>query len=148
MEQRLTDSPIRIHPQLRKSYWIIHPAANQRLFGITRTEYLGLTTPKDKADARKLGFEQLKKRFESLIQRRHDCIHSCDRPLLKPQSIGAPATVFKVIQDVEFLVNRCDEHLIAEFLVFRSDEHLTAEIREFLTVTCMCLPATVNGVWY
>ena len=58
---------------------------------------------------------KLKERFAEIFQRRHDCIHNCDRPKLRPQDLARSGTVLKVIQDVEFLVNRCDEHINAEF---------------------------------
>jgi hypothetical protein len=37
---------------------------------------------------------------------------------LSPQSLPLGRTVFKVIQDSEFLVHRCDEHVNAEFREF------------------------------
>ena len=115
--------------------WISHPDSHQRLFGMNSTDYMLLLTPKEKDEARKKAVEQLEDRFGILFQRRHDCIHSCDRPRLKQQNLSSSGTVLKVIRDVEFLVNR-------------SDEHLTAEIREFLTVTCKCSDATAKTVWY
>ncbi len=53
-----------------------------------------------------------------IIQRRHDCIHNCDRPKMAPQPLVKGGTVIKVIEDVEFLVNRCDDHINVEFREF------------------------------
>ena len=50
-------------------------------------------------------------RFREIFQRRHDCIHNCDRPRVKPQPLTAADVVRRVLEDVEFLVCRCDEHI-------------------------------------
>lgn len=34
---------------------------------------------------------------------------------MTPQPLEKPGTVIKVIEDVEFLVNRCEEHITVEF---------------------------------
>ena len=60
-------------------------------------------------------------RFGRIIQRRHDCIHNCDRPRVAPQPLAHARVVLKVIQDVEFLVARCDEHITGEFRQFLLD---------------------------
>src|SRR5262249_6131254 len=65
--------------------------------------------------------EQLEDRFVTLFQRRHDCIHNCDRPRRKPQLLAASEIVLKVIQDVAFLVSRCDEHINTEFRQFLTE---------------------------
>jgi hypothetical protein len=97
--------------------WISHPDAKSRLFGITHRAYRALT-PADKDKARKQAMEQLKDRFGVIFQRRHDCIHNCDRPRMSPQPMDKGVTVRRVIQDVEFLVFRCNEHIDAEFRQF------------------------------
>lgn len=113
--------------------WLGHADARQRLFGTTKAKYDKLTD-KDKDQARKYAVSQLGDRFEELFQRRHDCIHNCDRPRRKPQELSASGTVLKAIQDVEFFVCRCDEHITTEF-------------REFL-LGCKCTAAIANGVGY
>ena len=113
--------------------WIQHDDARKRLFGTTKEVYAAMND-REKDEARKKAVGHLEDRFEEHFQRRHDCIHNCDRPRRKPQELSSGATVLKVIQDVEFFVNRCDEHINTEF-------------REFL-VACNCTQATVNGVWY
>jgi hypothetical protein len=97
--------------------WICHADATTRLFGIRRAAYL-LLSSHDKEQACKQVREILAARFKDLFQRRHDCIHNCDRPRVSPQPLSTPRTVFKVIEDVEFLVNRCEEHINAEFRQF------------------------------
>ena len=100
--------------------WISHADANKRLFGITTAAYQGLAG-KPKEQARENAQDRLEDRFAPLFQRRHDCIHNCDRPRRKPQPLAKSEIVLKVIQDVEFLVNRCDEHINAEFKQFLTD---------------------------
>lgn len=53
---------------------------------------------------------------------------------MSPQPLKRGGTVLKVIQDIEFLVNRCDEHINAEF-------------REFL-VGVGCGPGTIAQAGY
>ncbi len=113
--------------------WILRDDARTRLFGTTKAKYqLMNDTAKD--EARKRAAAHLEDRFAVLFQRRHDCIHNCDRPRRTPQELNSAGTVLKVIQDVEFFVNRCDEHINSEF-------------REFL-LGCNCTATTCSGVGY
>ncbi len=93
--------------------WIAHRDAKQRLFGITATAYCAVD-PAKKAKARKDALEKLEARFEGTFQRRHDCIHNCDRPKVAGQPI-TDAQVEKQIKDIEFLVALCDEVFLQEF---------------------------------
>jgi predicted secreted protein len=113
--------------------WMCRADAKIRLFGTSRTDYLA-KSPQDKHAAREVAIAQFEDRFRTIFQRRHDCIHNCDRPRMSPQPLERSGTVLKVIQDVEFLVNRCDEHINAEF-------------REFL-VGLGCSVATVTQTGY
>lgn len=97
--------------------WMSRPDAKIRLFGISQTDYLA-KSPHDKRTAREEAIDQFEERFRTIFQRRHDCIHNCDRPRVSPQPLARGSTVLKVIQDVEFLVNRCDEHINTEFRQF------------------------------
>jgi hypothetical protein len=115
----------------RLADWIVHPDATKRMFGITRSAFIALPA---KGSANENAVEQLEDRFKDIIQRRHDCIHNCDRPKVSPQPLKLGGTVLKVTQDVEFLVRRCDEHINAEF-------------REFLT-GIGCSPATIGQSGY
>ncbi|MEX0610519.1 MAG: hypothetical protein WD229_00240 [Pirellulales bacterium] len=113
--------------------WMSQPEAKIRLFGISQADYLA-KTPQDKNTAREAAIHQFEERFRTIFQRRHDCIHNCDRPRVSPQPLERGGTVLKVIQDVEFLVNRCDEHINSEF-------------REFL-VGVGCSAATIAQAGY
>lgn len=113
--------------------WISHPDAKKRLLGITGRAY-SILSESEQDKARKVARDQLEERFESIFQRRHDCIHNCDRPRMAPQSLVKGSTVLKVIQDIEFLVDRCDEHI-------------SSEIREFL-LSCGCPPGIVSQSGY
>ena len=97
--------------------WMQDSDAEKRLFGCSSVEYL-LKTPSDRQAAQKNAKLILSDRFGSIFQRRHDCIHNCDRPRLKPQPLKSPGTVNKVIDDIEFLVTKCDQHIDREFRSF------------------------------
>lgn len=97
--------------------WMSRPDARVRLFGVSRADYLAMNDP-DKHKAREDANEQFEERFRSIFQRRHDCIHNCDRPRMSPQPLDKGGTVLKVIEDVEYLVERSDEHINVEFRQF------------------------------
>jgi hypothetical protein len=97
--------------------WIVHPDARRRLFGITGARFSGLAgqaRTQALADAQ----SRLEDRFREIFQRRHDCIHNCDRPRVKPQPLATADVVGRVAEDIEFLVTRCDEHITLEFRQF------------------------------
>jgi hypothetical protein len=58
--------------------------------------------------------EHLQDHFNGIFQRRHDCIHNCDRPKVALQSVSDVA-VEKKLYDIEFLVSRCQEAFLSEF---------------------------------
>ncbi len=105
--------------------WISRPGAKIRLFGVSRVDYLAMTDA-DKNKARENANDQLEDRFRAIFQRRHDCIHNCDRPRVSPQPLDKGGTVLKVIQDVDYLVHRSDEHITAEFRQFLDGVGCTA----------------------
>jgi len=105
--------------------WLRHPDAKKRLFGVTVTAYSAML-PKDQDAARRVAKQKLESRFRDIFQRRHDCIHNCDRPRVSPQPLSTMGTVLKVIEDITFLVSRCDEHINTEFRFFLSDIGCTA----------------------
>ena len=113
--------------------WISRPDATLRLFGVKPTIYMAMADA-EKQRARDDALSQFEDRFRNIFQRRHDCIHNCDRPKMSPQPLNSGGTVLKVIQDVEYLVNRCDEHIVVEF-------------RQFL-IGCGCHPATIAQAGY
>lgn len=75
--------------------WIIHPQAKQRLFGVSATKYRA-QNPSQQGKARRLALERLDDRFERIFQRRHDCIHNCDRPRVSPQPISDTSVRLKL----------------------------------------------------
>lgn len=117
----------------RLDAWMSRTDATTRLFGVSPSDYIAKTDP-DKHAAREAAIDQFEERFRRIFQRRHDCIHNCDRPRMSPQPLERGGTVLKVIQDVEFLVNR-------------SDEHINVEFRQFL-VDAGCLAATIAQAGY
>lgn len=100
--------------------WMSHADAKTRLFGVARSDYLAMAST-DRHKARETAIGQFEERFRIIFQRRHDCIHNCDRPRMSPQPLVKGGTVLKVIQDIEFLVNRCDEHINTEFKRFLAE---------------------------
>lgn len=114
-------------------HWMSRPDAKIRLFGVSQADYLA-KNPQDQRTDRETAIVQFNERFRTIFQRRHDCIHNCDRPRMSPQPLESGGTVLKVIQDVEFLVHRCDEHINSEF-------------REFL-VGVGCSAATIAQAGY
>jgi hypothetical protein len=107
--------------------WILHPRAKSRLFGITPTKYRKVAPPQ-KADARRLAWETFDAHFADLFQRRHDCIHNCDRPKIAVQRIADP-TVRKTLEDIDFLVSRCHDAFRTEFPVYLTGLGFTAAVR-------------------
>ncbi len=97
--------------------WIVHPLAHRSLFGITASRFnslpVNLRGPAV-VDAQTF----MEDRFREIFQRRHDCIHNCDRPCVKPQQLAVPNVLGRVIADVTFLVSRCDEQINQEFRQF------------------------------
>jgi hypothetical protein len=97
--------------------WIAHPNATRRLFGITGAAFAPLAGH-DRDQALRRAREQFEDRFETIIRRRHDCIHNCDRPRMAPQPLSSTRAVRRVTDDVEFLIRRFDEHCNVEFREF------------------------------
>ena len=93
--------------------WILSPNSRQRLFGITSGAYNGLTND-GKSKARKRAIEKIEERMTMIFQRRHDCIHNCDRPRTALTGINV-TTVEKVIEDIQFLVTQSCDAIRAEF---------------------------------
>lgn len=97
--------------------WISRPDSRIRLFGVSRVAYLAMNDG-ERHRAREVAIDQFEDRFRAIFQRRHDCIHNCDRPRRSPQPLDKGSTVLKVIQDIDYLVRRCDEHIQSEFREF------------------------------
>ena len=97
--------------------WILHAQAQRRLFGLTAERFRALPA-NQRGQAVGDAQLELEDRFREIFQRRHDCIHNCDRPKVKPQPLRTADVVLRVIEDVAFLVRRCDEHIRGEFRPF------------------------------
>ena len=110
--------------------WILHPKAKHRLFAVTGPVFRALVgKPKTKALAN--AKEHLSERFEGIFQRRHDCIHNCDRPKVAIQRSGIETEdkVSKIVDDIEFFVERMDETIIIEFKAYLKGLGFSALIR-------------------
>lgn len=95
--------------------WIVHRDAKQRLFGVSATAYRRLTGT-NRNTQREQSWRQFESRFDSIFQRRHDCIHNCDRPKVAVNTQGlSHDQVAKVIDDVTFLVQRFEDVMVGEF---------------------------------
>lgn len=103
--------------------WVLHRDHKQRLFGISRSRYRA-TTGAARNSARESAKETFQERFAYLFQRRHDCIHNCDRPkvALDRRHVQSATAVEKVIFDLQFLVSRCHQHLETEFPQFLAEQ--------------------------
>jgi hypothetical protein len=106
--------------------WIRKAGATHRVFGVAPRHYRA--ADQDKAN------KGLLTRFENIVQRRHDCIHTCDRPANQPQPIYSGGTVKNVIKDIDFIVEQ-------------SNAHIDVEFREWL-LGCGFSSLTVNQVGY
>lgn len=94
--------------------WLAIAPAPDRLFGTTNAVFSGLTG-KTRADAHTAARDAFQSRLTEMVQRRHDCIHACDRPGNSPQPIAGPGTVGNVIRDITFVVEQFNTHLDTEF---------------------------------
>lgn len=107
--------------------WIVHADAKQRNFGISRTGYNALPAAQ-KSQTKKAALEKFGKRMQGIFQRRHDCIHNCDRPKVAIRGISEDATR-KAIADVKFLVDRCTSHLRGEYPRYLEHNNFTGLTR-------------------
>jgi len=112
--------------------WIQAPHATAHLFGITGAQFAALPVGQAKDRGRKDALKYFTSRIGTIIQRRHDCIHNCDRPKNTPQPIGNHGSVRNVIRDVRFLVDQFDAHINTEFLDFLTRIGCTAVTRNGL----------------
>lgn len=107
--------------------WITHRDARSRLFGLTATQFRALSQAQVGA-AKKNALEHFEERFEVTFQRRHDCIHNCDRPKIALQAIGE-VSVRKRIEDIDFLVRRCHDALVSEFPTYLAGLGFSGAVR-------------------
>ncbi|MGE0769292.1 MAG: hypothetical protein AB7L90_22850 [Hyphomicrobiaceae bacterium] len=125
--------------------WIALTGATRWIFGMAPADYQNrMATAAAESDQKKRekavkGLQNnaagyLKRRYTALIQRRHDCIHNCDRPRNALKRVRSAASVKRVISDIEFLVRNVEAHVITEF-------------RQFL-LGLGCTAQTINQVGY
>lgn len=99
--------------------WIVHSDACSRMFGLTSAQFRALP-PKQRNAACNNALEHLEERFQMIFQRRHDCIHNCDRPKVSPNKrhVDSPIYVQKILFDIDFFVSRCADEITSEFSVY------------------------------
>lgn len=95
---------------------ITHKDAKVRCLSITATDYRKLNS-QGQSRAREKAVAQFELRYTEIFQRRHDCIHNCDRPKVAQTQISDSYTK-KLIEDAKFLVFRVHDILISEFPVY------------------------------
>jgi len=111
--------------------WIGDPQAKHRHFGMSAAQ-LAATPPADLVATKEKALTHFESKFIALFQRRHDCIHCCDRPKMAVQSINLLA-VQKKIEDVAFLVSRCHAELTARFPLYLDGLGFSAVTRNQVT---------------
>lgn len=113
--------------------WIERQQTMNRLFGFQRTQYRK-ATGQAKANLKKSAVIQMEERLTMIFQRRHDCIHNCDRPKIAIVNRNITTNYIRdVIIDLEYIVNRCQEDLITEFPIFLTRLGFNAATRNAVT---------------
>lgn len=98
--------------------WVTVANAKDRIFGIAPAVFAAMTL-QQKNGRRQDFIDAMRHRFDDVIfQRRHDCIHNCDRPKVSPQALASAGTVQNIIRDVRFFGEQFDAHLNQYFPVF------------------------------
>ena len=77
-------------------------AAPQRFVGVSRSAY-GRLSGSGLKEAQEVARKKLLNRFDSIFQRRHDCIHNCDRPKLALLRLSDTQVKY-VVDDTKLLV--------------------------------------------
>ena len=101
---------------------IADPVSNARVWGANHRAYLS-RNPLVPADAvamqaaRDLCSSHCEAYFQDLIQRRHDCIHNCDRPNRVVRSITGVG-VNKTLSDIETFIGEYDGWIARQFPVW------------------------------
>jgi hypothetical protein len=98
--------------------WVAAAQAKERVFAVTPAAFAALS-PQRRNAQRQAFIDAMRERFdEGIFQRRHDCIHNCDRPRVSPQRLDRAGTVKNVIRDVQFFAHQFNAHLDARFPQF------------------------------
>jgi hypothetical protein len=98
------------------SSWMADPEATVRCFGVSRKAFVQ-SSGKQRKQYETDGKKALINRFKDIVQRRHDCIHNCDRPKISVHPI-AKGQVANVVKDVRFVVARIEKHVNGEYPYF------------------------------
>lgn len=93
--------------------WILRSDAPYGCFGLCASEYRHSSGDALKTQ-REMALRQFEKTFSDIFQRRHDCIHNCDRPKNRPLPITFEK-VKRITNYVDFLCTRMDQALREEF---------------------------------
>lgn len=112
--------------------WLADPQAKRRQFGTTAAD-LAATPPANLDKAKERALAHFEATFSTIFQRRHDCIHCCDRPKVAVQTINLLA-VQKKIEDIEFLVSRCHFELTDRFPSYLIDLGFNPVTRNRVTI--------------
>lgn len=83
----------------------------KRLCGINVAEYGALSAAQQAAARRKAASDVLK-RIGTIVQRRHDIVHNCDRPKSTPKPLK-PGSAKNMLTDIGDFVDVIDAHLEA-----------------------------------
>lgn len=119
-----TDSPI--------DRWIMSKRYRRRLFGFSQKDYRA-SSGTNKNTLKKQAIIHLGKRYNIIFQRRHDCIHNCDRPKYSISSISVKY-VEKEIDDIQLLVYHCYDELLNEFPIYLRRLGFSSSTRNFVGV--------------
>ena len=95
----------KLWPDLAPRYIALN---RKRLTGISVADYAALNG-KNKEDSRKRAAAAVLRRIGSIVQRRHDIVHNCDRPKNAPQVLKI-GTAKNMLLDVGSFVTILDEH--------------------------------------
>ena len=112
--------------------WVLHRESQQRLWGISKTDYRSCSTQSGKRCMRKAALKHYEKRMDRIFQRRHDCIHNCDRPKSALQAISVNDAK-RTVQDIEFLVCRCHEAFKERYPKYLIENAYSAGTRNAVT---------------
>ncbi len=112
--------------------WILHSDSRYRMWGMSPQDYKRRVRDGEQGKARKEALSKYGTRMRVIFQRRHDCIHNCDRPKSAIQSISRQQTS-KAIDDIEFLVYRCHEAFDCGFPKYLDNCGFSATTRNAVT---------------
>lgn len=92
-------------------------SALKRVFDVGNTGFAQLSG-NSRSKVIKRARNSLYLRFRNIFQRRHDCIHNCDRPLIALQHMKRPGTVRNVIADIDFITQEFNSQIEAGFKAY------------------------------